>query len=194
MKQVNQVAVWDPFVRLFHWGLAASFATAFIVEDHDLAVHSWAGYVALALIVARIPWGLIGPRHARFSDFVRSPAAALVYLKETLAGRAARHLGHNPAGALMVVALLVLVPLLALTGMASLAIEEGAGPLVGLLAGVGREGEWISEFHEVLANTTVVLVGIHVAGVIVESFVHRENLVLSMVTGRKPERSEDRIA
>lgn len=194
MKQVNEVAVWDPFVRVFHWGLAASFATAFIVEDHNLTVHSWAGYLAFALIAARVPWGLIGTRHARFADFVRSPAAALRYLKETLTGRAARYLGHNPAGALMVVALLVLVPLLALTGMASLAIEEGAGPLAGVLAGVGRDGHWIAELHEFLANTTMVLAGIHVAGVIVESFVHRENLVLSMITGRKPKRSEDRIA
>lgn len=194
MKQVDRVAVWDPFVRLFHWGLAGSFATAFIVEDHYLTVHSRAGYLALVLIAARIAWGLIGPRHARFSDFVRSPVVALRYVKDTLTGRAARHLGHNPAGALMVVALLVLVPLLALTGMASLAIEEGAGPLAGLLAGVGRRGVWVAELHEVLANTTVALVGIHVAGVVVESLAHRENLVLSMITGRKPARSEDRIA
>ena len=129
MTQVDQVAVWDPFVRLFHWGLAASFATAFIVEDHDLAVHSWAGYLALALIAARIPWGLFGPRHARFSDFVRSPAAALRYAKESLTGRAARHLGHNPAGALMVVTLLVLVPLLALTGPAPSSIARLAMPV-----------------------------------------------------------------
>lgn len=194
MKQVDQLAVWDPFVRLFHWGLAASFATALLVEDHDLTVHSWAGYIALALIAARVVWGLIGSRHARFSDFVRSPAVALHYVKKTLSGRAPRHLGHNPAGGLMVVTLLVFVPLLALTGMASLAIEEGAGPLAGLLTGVGRGGDWVSEFHEFLANTTMVLVGIHVAGVIVESLVHRENLVRSMITGRKPVRSEDRIA
>ena len=194
MKQVDEIAVWDPFVRLFHWGLVASFVTAFVVEDHNLTVHSWAGYLAIALVAARIPWGLFGSRHARFTDFVRSPDAALRYLKDTLAGRAARHLGHNPAGALMVVALLVLVPLLALSGMASLAIEEGAGPLAGLLAGVGREAHWIADFHEFLANTTMVLAGINVAGVIVESLVHRENLVLSMITGRKPKRSGDRIA
>jgi len=194
MKQMDRIAVWDPFVRLFHWGLAGSFLTAFIVEDDYIAVHSWAGYLALALVAVRIPWGLFGPRHARFSDFVRSPAVALRYVKETLMGRAPRHLGHNPAGALMVVTLLVLVPLLALTGMASLAITDGAGPLAGLLAGVGRKGFWVLDLHEFLADTTVVLVGIHVAGVIVESLVHRENLVVSMITGRKPARSEDRIA
>ncbi len=194
MKQVDRVAVWDPFVRLFHWGLAGSFATAFIVKDHNLTVHTWAGYIALTLIAARVLWGLIGPRHARFSDFVRSPAVALRYVKATLSGRAARHLGHNPAGGLMVVTLLVFVPLLALTGVASLAISEGAGPLAGQLAGVGLKGVWVLELHEVLANTTVVLVGIHVTGVIVESLLHRENLVLSMLTGRKPRRSGDQIA
>lgn len=194
MKQVDQVSVWDPFVRLFHWGLAGSIATAFIVEDHYLAVHTRAGYIALTLIAARFLWGLIGPRHARFSDFVRSPAVALRYVKETLSGRAARHLGHNPAGAMMVVTLLVFVPLLALSGMVSLAITDQAGPFAGLLAGVGPRGLWLIEIHDFLADATVVLVGIHVAGVIVESFLHRENLVVSMLTGRKPRRSEDRIA
>src|SRR5690606_18889059 len=177
MKPIGQVLVWDPFVRLFHWGLVASVATAFIAEDDNLAVHAWAGYGALALIAARIVWGLLGPRHARFSGFVRSPAVALRYAKETLTGRAVRHLGHNPTGALMVVTLLVVVPLVTLTGIAGLAVAEGAGPLAGLLMGVGRRGIWVLEVHEVLADATAVLVGIHVAGVLVESLVHRENLV-----------------
>lgn len=183
----GEVRVWDPVVRIFHWGLAAAFITAFIVEDHNLAVHSWAGYIALALVALRLPWGLIGPKHARFGDFVRPPREALRYGLRVMTGRAERHLGHNPAGGLMIVALLALVPLLALSGMATLAIEEGTGPLAGLLAGVGRgAGDWLEEIHELLANATIVLVGIHVAGVVVESLVHRENLVRSMITGRKP--------
>ncbi|MCM5570151.1 cytochrome b/b6 domain-containing protein [Burkholderiaceae bacterium FT117] len=186
MDRENEVRVWDPFVRIFHWGLAGAFLLAFVVEDHNLAIHSWAGYTALALVALRLPWGLVGPRHARFSDFVRAPREAFAYAGRALIGRAERHLGHNPAGGLMIVALLAAVPLLALSGMAALAVEEGAGPMAGLLAGLGhRGGEWIGEVHEFLANATMALVGIHVAGVLVESLVHRENLVRSMITGRK---------
>lgn len=186
MNRDDEVRVWDPFVRIFHWTLAAAFLLAFVVEDHNLAVHSWAGYTALALVALRLPWGLIGSRHARFTDFVRSPREAFGYAARVLTGRAERHLGHNPAGGLMIVALLVAIPLLALSGMAALAVEEGAGPLAGLLAGIGhRQGEWIGEVHEFLANATMALVGIHVAGVVIESLVHRENLVRSMITGRK---------
>lgn len=189
MRQAGEIKVWDPFVRIFHWGLAAAFLTAFVVEDHNLAVHSWAGYIALALVALRVPWGFVGPRHARFSDFVRAPREAFRYALQAATGRAERHLGHNPAGGLMVIALLAAVALIALSGMATLAVEEGAGPLAGLLAGVGHDaGEWIGEVHEFLANATMLLVGVHVAGVVVESLVHRENLVRAMVTGRKPAR------
>lgn len=189
MKHAGEIKVWDPFVRIFHWGLAAAFLTAFVVEDHNLSVHSWAGYTALALVALRIAWGLVGPRHARFSDFVRAPREAFRYALQTVTGRAERHLGHNPAGGLMVIVLLAAVALIGLSGMATLAVEEGAGPLAGLLAGVGHDaGEWIGEVHEFLANATMLLVGVHVAGVVVESLVHRENLVRAMVTGRKPVR------
>ena len=131
MRQAGEIKVWDPFVRIFHWGLAAAFLTAFVVEDHNLALHSWAGYIALTLVALRVPWGFVGPRHARFSDFVRAPREAFRYALQAVTGRAARHLGHNPAGGLMVLVLLVAVGLIALSGMATLAVEEGAGPLAG---------------------------------------------------------------
>ena len=183
----KQIRVWDPLVRVFHWSLVAAFATAFIVEDDLLGVHVWAGYLVLALIAVRVIWGFIGTRHARFSDFVRGPSEVLAYIGDALRFRARRYLGHNPAGGAMVLALLLLVGLTGLTGMALYGGQELSGPLAGLMRGVSPEvGEALEETHEVLANLTLLLIVAHVAGVVFSSLSHRENLIRSMLTGRKP--------
>lgn len=182
----EQVRVWDPLVRLFHWSLVAAFATAFIVEDDLLGVHVWAGYLVLGLIAVRLVWGFVGPRHARFTDFVRGPRQVLGYLRESLRLAAPRHLGHNPLGGAMVVALLLLVGLTGLSGMALYGAQELSGPLAGLMSGTPPAvGEALEETHEVLANLTLVFIAAHVAGVLFSSFAHRENLILAMFTGRK---------
>ncbi len=182
----ERVRVWDPLVRIFHWTLAGGFATAFIVEDDLLGVHIWAGYLALALIAVRLVWGLIGPRHARFSDFVRKPSAVLAYVRDALRLRAPRYLGHNPAGGAMVIALMIAVALTGLSGLAVYGAEELSGPLAPLMSGLSRSwGHFFEEVHEVMANLTLVLIVAHVAGVIFSSLSHRENLISSMVTGWK---------
>ena len=191
MNTPNEIRVWDPLVRVFHWSLAGAFLVAYLTEDHLLTLHSYAGYTALALVTLRLPWGFVGPRHARFSDFVRGPSAVIAYLKEALALRAERHLGHNPAGGAMVVALLASITLTALSGMATLGAVEFSGPLAPYLAGIGHDGaEALEEIHELLANLTLLLVLAHLAGVALASFQHKENLPRSMVTGRKPIRTE----
>ncbi|QKT03550.1 cytochrome b/b6 domain-containing protein [Ectothiorhodospiraceae bacterium 2226] len=191
MQRNAEIRVWDPLVRTLHWGLALAFTIAYLSGDELLDLHTLAGYAAFAIVLVRLPWGLIGSRRARFSDFVRPPRVALRYLGDLLRGRAARHLGHNPAGGLMILALLVAIPLMALTGMATLAVEEGAGPLAGLLAGSPHWlAETLEETHEVLANLLLVLVLLHIAGVLVESLLHRENLVRAMFTGNKPARGD----
>ena len=180
------VPVWDLLVRLFHWSLAASFAVAFVLEDNWLGVHVWAGYLALGLIALRLVWGFVGTRHARFSDFVRGPRAVARYLADALRMRAPRHLGHNPAGGAMVVALLVLVGATGLSGMALYGAQELSGPLAPWLSGLSPEwGGWLEEIHEILANTTLALVVLHVAGVLFSGLSHGENLVAAMLTGRK---------
>lgn len=182
------VRVWDPLVRLFHWALVASVATAWIVEDDPLTLHVWAGYLVLALIAVRLVWGLIGPRHARFTDFVRRPRAVLAYLHDASRLRAPRYLGHNPAGGAMVVALLLALTATGVSGLALYGAEEFAGPLAGLLSGLSSDAaHQIEELHELLANLTVLLVVLHVAGVLFSSLAHRENLVRAMFTGRKRE-------
>ena len=101
------IRVWDPFVRAFHWSLALSFAVAWLSGEGSERLHELAGYAAGALVVARIAWGFLGTGYARFSEFVRSPAAVVDYLKSVVAGSERRFIGHNPAGGAMIVALLV---------------------------------------------------------------------------------------
>lgn len=165
------VKVWDPLVRLFHWSLAACIFGAFLVEEGDTA-HRWLGYTALGLITFRVLWGLVGSRHARFSDWVRGPRAVASYVRERLAGRSRRGLGHNPAAAWMFLVLIAGVAAVGLTGwMQTLDAYWGV--------------EWLEELHETLAYGLLTLVGIHVLAAIVESVHYRENLIAAMVHGRK---------
>ena len=98
------IVVWDPLVRIVHWGLVASFTVAYLSGDVIDDLHNGAGYAVLGLVLLRIVWGLVGSRHARFSNFVRGPGAVLRYLRSLASGRPEHHLGHNPAGGVMVVA------------------------------------------------------------------------------------------
>lgn len=184
----HEVKVWDPLVRVFHWTLVIGFFTAYLTEGEGetLAVHTWAGYTVLGLILVRLVWGFIGTRHARFSDFVYRPRVVKQYLMDVLRLHPRRYLGHNPAGGLMIVLLIVSLLFTTLSGMALFAAEEQAGPLAGWLGGVGHF--WTEAFegvHEFFANFTLFLVAVHVAGVFVESLLHGENLVRAMWTGRK---------
>ena len=187
----KRVRVWDPLVRVFHWSLLAGFATAFIVEDDLLGVHVWAGYLVLALVAVRLVWGLIGTRHARFSDFVRSPGAVLTYLRDVMRLRAPRYLGHNPAGGAMILLLLIGLAATGISGLALYGAEEFAGPLAETMRGLPSSwGDVLEETHEVLANLTLGLILIHVAGVLVSSLLHRENLIGAMISGYKRQELE----
>ena len=187
MSTTDEIKVWDPLVRVFHWTLASGFAIAYLSEDDLLGLHVWAGYTVLGLVAVRLLWGLIGTRYARFTDFVYRPATVLAYLQDIAAFRAKRYLGHNPAGGYMVLALLVMLPLTGLSGLATYGVKEFAGPLLPWVGGLDPWwGEVFEGLHEALANTTLALVVVHVAGVLLANFQHRENLVRAMFTGRKP--------
>lgn len=166
------VKIWDPLVRAFHWCLVASFAIAWMSAEEWNDLHQWAGYAAGALITLRLVWGLVGTRHARFAQFVRSPSTVATYLRDILAGRERRYLGHNPAGGAMILALMGCMAALCVTGW-----------LYTTDAFWGEE--WVEETHEFLANFLLGLVGLHVGGVLLAGIRHRENLVRAMLTGRK---------
>jgi cytochrome b len=184
MSSHDEVKVWDPFVRAFHWTLVTAFAVAFLTEDEWLPLHVLAGYTVLALVGLRLVWGLVGTRHARFGDFVHGPRVVLSYLADVVRGRSQRYLGHNPAGGTMIVALLVSLASTSVTGLLAYGASELAGPFAGTFADP-RWAKPLEGVHEVLANLTLVLVGAHVAGVVVSSLLHHENLVRAMFTGRK---------
>jgi len=181
-----RIYVWDPALRFFHWLLAGSFFTAYLAEGEWMSVHSWAGYLIVLLLGFRLLWGLLGPRHARFGDFVKDPLTVVRYTGAVLRGQATRYIGHNPAGGAMVVALLLMLLLTTLSGMALYGADAWRGPLVWLMKGLPEGAiEALEEIHEFAANATLVLVGVHIAGVFWESLLHRENLVRSMITGWK---------
>ena len=178
-----QVYVWDPFVRFFHWTLVTAFTVAYLTEDDLLTLHVWAGYVVGLLLVARVVWGFAGSSHARFSDFTYAPGVTLRYLRDLVLFRAERHLGHSPGGGAMVLLLLVLLAAIVASGLVVYGGDQQAGPLAGMFS--KDTGEAVEEFHEILANVTLAFVFLHVGAVIFASYVHRENLIKAMITGRK---------
>jgi len=184
--QQQDIKVWDIFVRFFHWALVLAFTVSFVSEDDFMRVHAYAGYFIGVLLLMRVFWGLIGSRYARFSDFVKPPEVVGEHLKDVIHFRSKRYIGHNPLGGWMIVALMITLSLTAMTGLVAYAGEEQSGPLAFLAYGLPEfVFEGFEELHEGLANFTLFLVYIHVAGVAFESLVHGENLVRSMITGRK---------
>tara|TARA_R110001599_G_C12277316_1_gene663116 strand:+ start:40195 stop:40836 length:642 start_codon:yes stop_codon:yes gene_type:complete len=206
----NMIKVWDPIVRIGHWTLVIAFFVAYFTEDDYLTQHTWAGYVVGVVVALRLLWGFVGTEHARFSDFVPSPFTFTHYVRDLRHNRAKRFVGHNPAGGAMVVALLIVLSGTVSSGLVLYAIEENKGPLADWVAnstdapampaliaaaiadddgGEGHEEdpheEFWEEIHEIFTNLTLFLVGLHVAGVLFSSYVHKENLVRSMFTGRK---------
>lgn len=197
--QVATMRVWDRFVRVFHWALVVAFTAAYLLsEDETLTFHTWAGYTVASLVLARIAWGFVGPRHARFADFVYRPSKALTYLKNLVLLRAERYLGHSPAGGLMVVALLASLLLTAGSGLAYYGTRNetdavasyvsrdllGFKPTIASrLRDTGNRD--LKEIHETFGNISLILIFAHIGGVVLASFAHRENLVRAMVTGDK---------
>ena len=184
----NTTAVWDVSVRLFHWALAASVLAAFALgiaaPKRLLDWHLYAGYSALALVTFRVIWGFSGPTFARFRAFPPSLRAALSHVR----GAHPSGYGHNPLGALMVYALLGLVAVLALSGVWTLGGVVRQGPLAAFTT--YTNGRTAKDIHEIIAWIIIAMAGLHVGGVIFESWREKENLARSMVTGRKRVRND----
>ncbi len=206
--KVAEVRVWDLLVRVGHWLLVAGFSIAyFSSEGADEGVrqfvHTYAGFAIAAVLVLRIVWGFVGTKYARFRSFLFSPLTALRYFLQLVRRQSARYLGHSPAGAMMVFALLIC---LAMTGVSGLVVyaQDGHGPLSPLVQKIERPqrpapgttvqpGQFRGErppqparaAHQVFGNLALALVILHVCGVLWASFAHRENLPKAMVTGRK---------
>ncbi len=168
----RRVRVWDPIVRVFHWTVAAGVIANLTLLRHEENLHIYVGYVVVAALIVRLGWGLVARNHARFAGFMPGPRGLIGYFKAMLGKREPRYLGHNPAGAAMIVLLLAL-----------LAMVGTSGWMMGLDAFWGVA--WVETLHGVSANVLIGAVALHVIGAIAESIRHRENLPLAMITGYK---------
>ena len=203
------VKVWDPIVRYGHWALVIAFAVAYLSAEEESGgpdlLHVWGGYAVGIIVIVRLIWGLMGTPHARFSDFAFGPISALRYLNDIVRGHARRYLGHSPAGAAMIFALLFCLAGTVGTGLVAYG-DSGKGPLANAggvvttqaraeehegrpaatLGGRGKRTESVAgELHGTLANITLGLVVLHILGVGLASVLHRENLIGAMFSGRK---------
>jgi len=168
----KSIKVWDPFVRLFHWSLVTCVVLNFFVLNDSEYAHKWVGYTAVVWVLARVVWGFVGTQHARFSDFFPTRLRVRHHLAALNAGAMPRHTGHNPLGALMMLALMAMVLLLGLTGW-----------MQGLDAFWGQE--WLMELHETLANALMVAAGVHALAALTMGRLERTHLVRAMFTGNK---------
>ena len=168
------VRVWDLFVRIFHWSLVVCVFLNFLVEEGE-ALHQWIGYAASALVAARIVWGFVGSRYARFSDFFPTPTRLQQHLAALLGGKPEHHVGHNPFGALMMLALMALVLSLGFTGYLQ-------------TTDMFWGDEWLEELHEGLASALLGLAGLHAAAALVVGRLEGTNLIGAMITGVKVRR------
>ena len=187
-RQLDVIRVWDPLVRIFHWSLVLCFFVAYLTEDDFESLHVWAGYAVALLVGFRLIWGLIGTRYARFFQFVKSPRQVFNYMMKMAGFKAPHYAGHNPAAAAMIISLLISLTMVSFTGMVIIA-TEGQGPLAGTLVS-GLNAEWMEDIHEFFANLTLLLIGLHVAGVFFSSLLEGQNLAKAMVTGYKKYRSD----
>jgi cytochrome b len=164
--------VWDVPVRVFHWALVACVAVAWTTGGTGSRLHELAGFGIGSLILFRLLWGFAGTRHALFRDFVPAPRRLVAYLAALRANRAERHIGHNPAGGLMVVLLLACLATLVGTGL-----MQSSHRFFGVA--------WVEELHATAGHVLLGLIGVHLFGVLATSWMHQENLVRSMLNGMK---------
>ena len=172
LNKKQTVLVWDFPVRVFHWLLVISFVGAWLTSEGEAQqmIHYAFGYAACAIILLRIVWGIVGTRYARFSQFIKGPTETWQHIKSLLARKQSLGVGHNPAGALVMISLMILILLIGLTGY--WIVKDFLG-------------EFMGGAHEAISNIALGFVLIHIAAAIIMSFLQKENLVKSMFTGKK---------
>ncbi|HUX91313.1 MAG TPA: cytochrome b/b6 domain-containing protein [Gallionellaceae bacterium] len=178
---LKRILVWDVPTRVFHWLLALSFIGAYLTaeSERNRDIHVVLGYTLLALIAFRLLWGFFGTRYAQFRSFLFRSGEIAAYFFSLLKGKPAHYVGHNPLGS---VAIWLLLGLGIATGVTGVMVFQDVG------------GDALEELHEIVSNAMLAVVLIHIAGVIVSSVLHRENLVRSMITGFKSAKPDEAIS
>ena len=186
-NRFDQKKVWDVPVRLFHWSLVLGFILAYLTaEVHFLDVHVLIGYFLIVLLLFRVFWGFAGNQYARFKSFIFSPQETMAYMKSMRGGHPVHYYGHNPAGALMVFGLLLLLAAIFMSGLVTLAVIDFEGPLLFLANRVSDDTSYFFRHaHDFFVDVALLLIPLHLLGVVSGSMQHKENLVRAMVTGMK---------
>jgi cytochrome b len=183
---VKSIRVWDLPVRLFHWLLVLSIIGLFVTQElggNWMEWHKRLGFFVLGLVLFRLMWGVVGNQHARFLSFVRGPSAVLAYMRNIKNPSAKRYLGHNPMGALSVIAFLVVITFQAATGLFADDDIMMSGPYANA---VSKEiSDLLTKIHKLNSNVIIGLVVLHLAAIGFYFFIKRDNLVKPMITGEK---------
>ena len=181
---MQRIKVWDLPVRLFHWSIVALIAAAWVTQEFNLMDwHVWCGYAILTLLLFRVIWGFVGSDTARFSQFLKSPIAALRHLAHLRRREEDREIGHNAAGGWMVLVMLALLGVQAGTGLFSNDDGNTEGPLMHLVD--KEQSDWLSKIHALNFNLILAVIVLHVLAIVAYAVLKRQNLVRPMLTGTK---------
>jgi cytochrome b len=168
----TMILVWDLPVRVFHWLLVICFAGAWLTSESERLqmIHYAFGYTTCLLVCIRLLWGLFGTRYARFSQFLKGPKAVFDHFLAMLRLKPHQDVGHNPAGGLVMIVLMLLILLIGLSGYMS--VKEVFG-------------DFSSEFHESVSHLALALVILHILAAVIMSILEKQNLIRAMVNGKK---------
>jgi cytochrome b len=184
-EPASHVRVWDFPTRLFHWTIVLLVFVSWFSADRGLmTIHLWSGLSLLALLLFRVAWGVVGSTTARFSDFLHPPRRIAGYLKGLSRGERLLHAGHNPAGGVMVAAMIAVLLAQAATGLFSNDGLRFNGPLAIWIS--GDISDQLTRIHGTIFNIILLLVWIHVVAIGFYAFVRGDNLVGPMLSGKKP--------
>lgn len=178
--------IWDLPLRVFHWALVGAVLGAWITHEigtRAFAWHRWFGYACLVLVAFRLSWGWVGPRYARFANFLHWPGTAWRYARDWFSPRSVAHVGHNPLGGWMVLVLLGLVAAEGVTGLFANDEIFNAGPLYGYVT--DALSDRLSSWHRLLADALWYAIALHLLAIGAYFAWRRENLLRPMITGRK---------
>lgn len=165
--------LWDPLIRLFHWSIAAIFFANYFINEAGEDWHQWLGYIAVAWLLVRFIWGFIGKGAARWADFFPTPQRLSVHIKALVKGEAYHRFGHSPLGGLVMILMMLCILCLGITGFMMQEVDYFWGE------------DWVENLHAWVADTLWILVLIHLLAALFESYRTKENLPLSMITGKR---------
>ena len=167
------IRLWDPLVRLFHWSLAGIFVANYWINETGEGWHKWLGYIAIVWLCVRFVWGFIGKGAARWSDFFPTYTRLKLHIGSLIKGKAYHRMGHSPLGALVMIFMMLLVFVLGISGFMMEELDYFWGE------------DWVQNLHKWSANTLLVVVFVHITAALYESYKLKENLPLSMLTGKR---------